>query len=163
MEYRQLGKSGLRVSTIGLGTNQFGGKVDQAGVNTIIDGAIDLGINLIDTADVYTKGNSEKTLGVALQGKWDKVVLATKVHGATGDGPNDYGSSRYHIVNGVEACLKRLQSDHIDLLQLHRYDATSPLDETLRALDDLVQVGKVRYIGASNFMAWQLAEANTSG
>jgi aryl-alcohol dehydrogenase-like predicted oxidoreductase len=161
LEYRQLGKSGLRVSTIGLGTNQFGGKVDQDGVNTIIDGAIDVGINLIDTADVYTKGNSEKTLGVALQGKWDKVVLATKVHSPMGDGPNDYGSSRYHIVNGVEACLKRLQSDHIDLLQLHRYDVTAPLDEVLRALDDLVCAGKVRYIGASNYMAWQLAEANT--
>lgn len=160
MQYRQLGKSGLRVSAIGLGTNQFGGKVDQAGVNRIIDGAIDLGINLIDTADTYTKGQSETTLGVALQGKWDKVVLATKVYNPTGEGPNDYGSSRYHITNGVEASLKRLQSDHIDLLQLHRYDATAPLDEILRALDDLVRAGKVRYIGASNYMAWQLAEAN---
>lgn len=160
MEYRQLGKSGLRVSTIGLGTNQFGGKVDQDGVNNIIDAAIDLGINLIDTADVYTKGQSETTLGVALKGKWDKVVMATKVYGKMGDGPNDYGASRYHIANGVDASLKRLQSDHIDVLQLHRYDETSPLDEILRALDDLVRAGKVRYIGASNYMAWQLAEAN---
>lgn len=159
MEYRQLGRSGLRVSVIGLGTNQFGGKVDQAGVNSIIDGAIDLGINLIDTADTYTKGNSEVTLGNALRGKWHKVVLATKVYNPVGDGPNDYGSSRYHIINGVEASLKRLQSDHIDLLQLHRYDATTPLDEMLRALDDLVRAGKVRYIGASNYMAWQLSEA----
>jgi aryl-alcohol dehydrogenase-like predicted oxidoreductase len=161
VEYRQLGKSGLRVSAIGLGTNQFGGKVDQAGVNNIIDGALDLGINLIDTADVYTKGNSEETLGVALRGKWHKVVLATKVVSPTGDGPNDRGASRYHIVSGVEACLKRLQSDYIDLLQMHRYDVTTPLDETLRALDDLVRAGKVRYIGASNYMAWQIAEANT--
>lgn len=161
MEYRQLGKSGLRVSAIGLGTNQFGGKVDQEGVNTIVGGAIDLGINLIDTADGYTKGQSETTLGVALKGKWHKVVLATKVYNATGDGPNDYGSSRYHIINGVEACLKRLQSDHIDLLQLHRYDVTTPVDEMLRALDDLVTAGKIRYIGASNYMGWQLAEANT--
>jgi len=161
VEYRQLGKSGLRVSAIGLGTNQFGGKVDQAGVNTIIDGAIDLGINLIDTADVYTKGKSEETLGVALKGKWHKIVMATKVHSPTGEGPNDYGSSRYHIIHGVEASLKRLQSDHIDVLQLHRYDDNSPLDETLRALDDLVRSGKVLYIGASNYMAWQLAEANT--
>ncbi len=161
MEYRQLGRSGLRVSTIGLGTNQFGGKVTQEGVNAIIDGAIDLGINLIDTADGYTKGKSEETLGVALKGKWHKVVLATKVYNATGDGPNDYGSSRYHIINGVEACLKRLQSEHIDLLQLHRFDATTPVDEMLRALDDLVRAGKIRYIGASNYMAWQLAEANT--
>jgi aryl-alcohol dehydrogenase-like predicted oxidoreductase len=161
VEYRQLGKSGLRVSVIGLGTNQFGGKVDQAGVNTIIDGAIDLGINLIDTADGYTKGKSEETIGTALRGKWHKVVLATKVYNATGDGPNDYGSSRYHIINGVEACLKRLQSDHIDLLQLHRYDVTTPVDEMLRALDDLIRAGKIRYIGASNYMGWQLAEANT--
>ena len=161
MEYRQLGRSGLRVSAIGLGTNQFGGKVDQAGVNNIIDGAIDLGINLIDTADGYTKGNSEITLGVALKGKWDKVVLATKVVSPTGEGTNDRGASRYHIVSGVEACLKRLQSDYIDLLQMHRYDATTPMDETLRALDDLVRAGKVRYIGASNYMAWQVAEANT--
>jgi aryl-alcohol dehydrogenase-like predicted oxidoreductase len=160
VEYRQLGKSGLRVSAIGLGTNQFGGKVDQEGVNSIIDAAIDLGINLIDTADGYTKGQSETTLGVALRGKWNKVVLATKVYNPTGSGPNDYGSSRYHIINGVEACLTRLQSDHIDLLQLHRYDATAPLDEVLRALDDLVRAGKIRYIGASNYMAWQLAEAN---
>jgi aryl-alcohol dehydrogenase-like predicted oxidoreductase len=98
---------------------------------------------------------------VALKGKWHKVVLATKVYNATGDGPNDYGSSRYHIINGVEACLKRLQSEHIDLLQLHRYDAKTPVDEMLRALDDLVRAGKVRYIGASNYMSWQLAEANT--
>jgi aryl-alcohol dehydrogenase-like predicted oxidoreductase len=161
MEYRQLGNSGLRVSVIGLGTNQFGGKVDQAGVNTIIDGALELGINFIDTADVYTKGRSEETLGIALRAKWGRVALASKVYNPTGEGPNDYGASRYHIINGVEASLKRLQTDHIDLLQMHRYDATTPLDETLRALDDLVSAGKVRYIGASNYSAWQLAEANT--
>jgi aryl-alcohol dehydrogenase-like predicted oxidoreductase len=160
VNYRQLGHSGLRVSVIGLGTNQFGGKVDQAGVNEIIDGALDLGINLIDTADVYTGSRSEETLGHALKGKWDKVVLATKVHGKMGDGPNDYGASRYHIVNGAEASLRRLQSDHIDLYQIHRWDETTPIEETLRALDDLVRAGKVRYIGASNFMAWQLARAN---
>jgi aryl-alcohol dehydrogenase-like predicted oxidoreductase len=160
VNYRQLGHSGLRVSVIGLGTNQFGGKVDQAGVNEIIDGAIDLGINLIDTADVYTGSRSEETLGHALKGKWDKVVLATKVYGKMGDGPNDYGASRYHIINGVEASLRRLQSDHIDLYQIHRWDETTPIEETLRALDDLVSAGKVRYIGASNFMAWQLARAN---
>jgi aryl-alcohol dehydrogenase-like predicted oxidoreductase len=124
-----------------LGTNQFGGKVDQAGVSQIIDGALDLGINLIDTADGYTKGRSEETLGVALRGKWDKVVLATKVYNKTGDGPNDYGTSRYHIINGLEASLKRLQTDHIDLYQMHRYDATTPVDELLRALDDLVRAG----------------------
>jgi aryl-alcohol dehydrogenase-like predicted oxidoreductase len=151
----------LRVSTIGLGTNQFGGKVDQAGINQIIDGALELGINLIDTADGYTKGRSEETLGVALRGKWDKVVLATKVYNATGEGPNDYGTSRYHIINGLEASLRRLQTDHIDLYQMHRYDPTTPVDELLRALDDLVRAGKIRYIGGSNYMAWHLAEINT--
>lgn len=160
MQYRQLGNSGVRVSVIGLGTNQFGGKVDQAGVNEIVAGAIDLGINLIDTADAYAGTRSEETLGVALKGKWDKVVLATKVYSKVGDGPNDYGASRYHIANGVEASLRRLQSDHIDLYQIHRWDATTPIEETLRALDDLVRAGKVRYVGASNFMAWQLARAN---
>jgi aryl-alcohol dehydrogenase-like predicted oxidoreductase len=161
MEYRQLGKSGLRVSVIGLGANQFGGKVDQAGVNEIIDGCLDMGINLFDTADVYTGGRSEETLGNALRQRWDRVVLATKVHGKMGDGPNDWGSSRYHIMNGVEASLRRLQTDHIDLYQIHRFDETTPVEETVRALDDLVRSGKVRYIGASNYAAWQLAHANT--
>lgn len=160
MYYRSLGRSGLQVSVIGLGTNQFGGKVDQAGVNQIIDGAIDLGINFIDTADVYQKGRSESTLGVALKGKWDKVVLATKAFFATGDGQNDKGVSRYHLINAVEASLRRLQSDHIDLYQMHRWDDSTPIEETLRTLDDLVCSGKVRYIGASNYMAWQLARAN---
>jgi aryl-alcohol dehydrogenase-like predicted oxidoreductase len=160
MEYRQLGNSGLRVSAIGLGTNQFGGKVDQQGVNEIVAGAIDLGINFIDTADVYTRGRSEETLGEALKGRRDKVVLATKVFNPTGDGPNDRGASRYHIMQGVETSLKRLQSDHIDLYQIHRWDENTPIEETLRALDDLITAGKVRYIGASNWAAWQLARAN---
>ncbi len=160
MDYRQLGNSGVRVSVIGLGTNQFGGKVDQQGVNQIIAGALDLGINFIDTADVYTQGGSEETLGVALKGRWHHVVLATKVRSPMGDGPNDAGASRYHILNGVEASLRRLQSDHIDLYQIHRWDETTPIEETLRTLDDLVRSGKVRYVGASNFAAWQLARAN---
>ncbi|HAJ38259.1 MAG TPA: aldo/keto reductase [Chloroflexi bacterium] len=160
MQYRSLGRSGLQVSVIGLGTNQFGGKVDQAGVNAIIAGALDLGINFIDTADVYQQGRSESTLGVALKGKWDKVVLATKAFHPMGDGPNDKGVSRYHLINAVEASLRRLQSDHIDLYQMHRWDAATPIEETLRTLDDLVRSGKVRYIGASNYMAWQLARAN---
>lgn len=161
MEYRQLGHSGVRVSVIGLGTNQFGGKVDQAGVDAIIAGALDLGINFIDTADVYTGGKSEETLGKALKGRWDKVVLATKVRSAMGDGANDQGASRYHIVYGVEASLRRLQSDHIDLYQIHRWDESTPVEETLRALDDLARAGKIRYAGASNFATWQLAHANT--
>lgn len=160
MQYRSLGNSGLQVSVIGLGTNQFGGKVDQAGVNEIIAGALDLGINFIDTADVYQQGRSETTLGVALKGKWDKVVLATKAYHPMGEGPNDKGVSRYHLINAVEASLRRLQSDHIDLYQMHRWDAVTPIEETLRTLDDLVRSGKVRYIGASNYMAWQLARAN---
>jgi aryl-alcohol dehydrogenase-like predicted oxidoreductase len=160
MEYRQLGRSGVRVSVIGLGTNQFGGPVDQAGVNSVIDAALDLGINFIDTADVYQGGRSEETLGQALKGKWDHFVVATKVYNRTGDGPNDYGASRYHMMSGVEASLRRLQTDHIDLYQIHRWDATTPLAETMRALDDLVRDGKVRYVGASAFASWQLAEAN---
>lgn len=160
MEYRQLGNSGVRVSVIGLGTNQFGGKVDQPLVNTVIDAAIDLGVNFIDTADVYTAGRSEETLGVALKGKWDRFVVATKVFAKTGEGPNDRGTSRYHIMNGIEASLRRLQSDHVDLYQLHRWDEDTPIEETLRALDDLVRSGKVRYVGASAFASWQLAQSN---
>jgi aryl-alcohol dehydrogenase-like predicted oxidoreductase len=161
MQYRSMGNSGLRVSEVGLGTNQFGGKVDQRGVNDIIDAALDHGVNLIDTADVYRSGRSEETLGKALKGRWDRVVLATKVYGNTGDGPNDHGASRYHMMEAVEASLRRLQTDHIDLYQIHRWDEETPIEETLRTLDDLVAAGKVRYIGASNFAAWQLARANT--
>ena len=160
MEYRQLGNSGVRVSVIGLGTNQFGGPVDQEGVNRVIAEAIDLGINFIDTADAYQDGRSEETLGQALKGRWQEVVLATKVYFPVGEGPNDKGASRYHIMNGVEASLRRLQSDHIDLYQMHRWDTDTPIQETMRALDDLVSSGKVRYIGASAYAAWQLAQAN---
>lgn len=160
MEYRPLGGAGARVSAIGLGTNQFGGKVDQEGVNAIIKTSLDLGINFIDTADIYQEGRSEETLGVALKGHRDEVVLATKVRHATGEGPNERGASRYHIYAGLEASLRRLQTDHIDLYQIHSWDETTPIDETLRALDDLIRSGKVRYAGASNFAAWQLARAN---
>lgn len=161
MEYRQLGKSGVRVSVIGLGTNRFGAEhVPQTDVNNMLDAALDLGINFIDSADIYTKGQSEITLGNALKGRWDKVVLATKFFWETGPGPNDRGGSRYHLMNAVEASLARLQSDHIDLYYLHRWDASTPIEETLRGLDDLARMGKVRYIGASNLAAWQLAKAN---
>jgi aryl-alcohol dehydrogenase-like predicted oxidoreductase len=160
MKYRSMGKSGIRVSTVGLGTNQFGGKVDQTGVRSIVDAALDAGVNLIDTADVYQGGRSEETLGIALKGSWDRVVLATKVYNSMGEGPNDRGASRYHIMAGVEASLRRLQTDHIDLYQIHRWDSETPIEETLRTLDDLIGAGKVRYIGASNFAAWQLARAN---
>ena len=161
MEYRQLGNSGVSVSTIGLGTNRFGSDaVPQAQVNEIIAAALDAGINFIDTADMYTNGESERTLGETLKGRWDQVVLATKVFFPTGEGPNDKGASRYHIMNAVEASLSRLQSDHIDLYYIHRWDESTPIQETLRALDDLIRQGKVRYLGASNFASWQLARAN---
>ncbi|MGC9393662.1 MAG: aldo/keto reductase [Anaerolineae bacterium] len=159
MEYRQLGNGDIRVSVIGLGTNQFGGKVDQEGVNAIIAAALDMGINFIDTADVYQAGHSEETLGVALKGQWDKVVLATKV-GITPGGPREADASRQRIIAGVEASLRRLQTDHIDLYQMHHWDDQTPVEETLRALEDLVQSGKVRYIGASNYTAAQLDQAN---
>lgn len=160
MEYRQLGNAGVRVSVIGMGTNRFGDKVEQAEVNNVIDAAQDLGINFIDTADVYAGSKSEETLGHALKGRWHNFVVATKVYFKTGEGPNDTGTSRYHIMNGVEASLRRLQTDHIDLYQMHRWDDNTPIEETMRTLDDLVRSGKVRYIGASAFAAWQLAQAN---
>jgi aryl-alcohol dehydrogenase-like predicted oxidoreductase len=161
MEYRQLGNSGVRVSAIGLGTNRFGSEsVSQQGVNNMMDAALDMGINFIDSADVYTGGQSETTLGVALKGRWQRVVLATKVFHPTGDGQNDRGTSRYHIQNGVEASLTRLQCDHIDLYYLHRWDDTTPIEESMRALDDLVRSGKVRYLGASNYASWQIAKTN---
>src|SRR5581483_1955057 len=150
----------MRVSAIGLGTNRFGGKVDQQGVQAIVDAAIEQDITFIDTADVYTEGHSEETLGVALKGRRQSLIVATKGYNKTGPGPNDYGASRYHLVNAVDASLRRLQTDYIDLYQIHRWDATTPIEETLRALDDLVRAGKIRYIGASNFAAWQLARAN---
>ncbi len=160
MEYRQLGNSGVRVSVIGMGTNRFGNVVDQDTASSVLSLAQELGINFIDTADVYAGGRSEETLGHALKGRRDRFVLATKVYMETGSGPNDYGASRYHIMHGVEASLRRLQTDHIDLYQMHRWDNTTPIAETMRTLDDLIRSGKVRYVGASAYAAWQLAEAN---
>ena len=161
MQYKPLGKAGVKVSVIGIGTNRFGSeRTPQAEVNKIIDTAIELGINHLDTANMYQKGQSEITLGNALKGKWDKIFLASKFYFPTGDGPNDGGASRYHIMNAVEASLQRLQHDHIDLYYVHRWDENTPIEETLRALDNLVTQGKVRYIGASEFASWQLAQAN---
>jgi aryl-alcohol dehydrogenase-like predicted oxidoreductase len=160
MQYRNLGKSGLKVSAIGLGTNQFGGKVDQAGTKEIIAAALDFGVNFIDTADVYQSGRSEEFIGAALQGRRDQALIATKVFFKVGEGPNDQSASRQHILSGVEASLRRLQTDYLDLYQIHRWDAETPIEETLQALDDLVRAGKVRYIGASNFDGWQLTHAN---
>jgi aryl-alcohol dehydrogenase-like predicted oxidoreductase len=160
MEYRRLGHSGLKISIVGLGGNQFGAKVDQSATERIVHAAMDLGVNFIDTADVYGRGRSEEVLGEALVGRWDKIVLASKVRSPMGDGPNDRGASRYHIFEGVHASLRRLKTDHIDLLQIHSWDAETPIEETMRALDDLVSTGKVRYIGASNYAAWQLCRSN---
>ena len=162
MLHRQLGHAGARVSVVGLGTNRFGSKeVPQAEVDRIIDAAIDCGVNFIDTANVYNDGRSEETLGHALKGRTEKVVLATKFSfPRKKTDANGWGASRYHMMQAVEHSLRRLQSDHIDLYYAHRWDDTTPIEETLRALDDLVRIGKVRYIGASQFASWQLAHAN---
>jgi len=161
MNYRQLGKSGVRVSTIGLGTNRFGYEhMPQEEVNRVIDSAADLGINFLDSADVYQGGRSEETIGSALKSKRNQFVVATKYYNKTGPGPNDWGASRYHLYDAVEASLRRLQTDHIDLYYVHVYDDATPIEEMLRGLDDLVRAGKVRYIGASQFLSWQIARAN---
>lgn len=161
MQYRPLGHSGLKVSAIGLGTNQFGGKVDQQTVNDILAAALDAGINFIDTANVYQKGRSEETIGQAIKGNRGAYLIATKFRHPVGDGPNDRGTSRHHVMNAVHDSLRRLDTDYIDLYQVHTWDGDTPLEETLRALDDLIRAGKVRYVGASNFSGWQLARANT--
>jgi aryl-alcohol dehydrogenase-like predicted oxidoreductase len=167
MQYRQLGSSGLRVSTITLGTMGFGGTgwaspighLDVDAARRQIDMARDAGVNLIDTADVYSNGLSEEILGEALGRNRDDVLIATKVRGGMGEGPNDGGLSRHHIIRAAEASLRRLGTDYIDLYQLHGWDGSTPLEETLAALDDLVRSGKVRYIGASNFSGWHLMKA----
>lgn len=161
MEYRQLGSSGVRVSVIGLGANRFGAQdVGQAEVNRIVHGALDLGVNFFDTADIYTEGRSEETLGHALKGCADKAVVASKFSFPRKVGPNSWGASRYHLVRAVDDSLRRLQTERIDLYYVHRWDESTPIHETLRALDDLIRLGKVLYIGASAFAAWQLAHAN---
>jgi len=161
MEYRQLGRAGVQVSVIGLGTNRFGAvQVPQEEVTTILDAAVDLGVNFIDASDTYVQGRCEETLGQALKGRWNRFVVATKGGLPMGEGPNDRGASRYHIVQALEASLRRLQSDHVDVYYMHRWDPTTPLEETLRALDDLVRQGKIGYLGASAYAAWQLAQAN---
>jgi aryl-alcohol dehydrogenase-like predicted oxidoreductase len=160
MEYRRLGSSGLKVSAIGLGGNTFGATADESGSVEVINAAFDAGVNFIDTADVYgNNGASEEFVGKAVKGRRHDIIIGTKVAGKMGEGPSDSGLSRKHIMDGVDASLKRLDTDYIDLYQAHRPDPNTPLEETLRAFDDLVQQGKVRYIGCSNYMAWQLAQA----
>jgi aryl-alcohol dehydrogenase-like predicted oxidoreductase len=167
MEYRQLGRSGLRVSTLTLGTMTFGGKggfgavgsTDLDGAKRQIGMALDAGVNLIDTADVYSGGTAEEIVGQAIKGKRDDLLLSTKVRMPMGSGPNDAGLSRHHILSGVEASLRRLGTDHIDIYHVHEWDGQTPVEETLSTLDALVQSGKVRYLAASNYSGWQLMKA----
>ncbi|HEX7587902.1 MAG TPA: aldo/keto reductase [Anaerolineae bacterium] len=159
MDYRQLGSTGLRVSPIALGCMTFGRDIDEAASVPIVRRALDAGINFFDTANVYGRGVSEEITGRALKDVRERVVIASKFFGQMGDAPNERGASRYHIHNSIEASLRRLQTDHIDLYQIHRFDSDTPLEETLRALDDLVYAGKVRYIGCSNFAAWQIVKS----
>jgi aryl-alcohol dehydrogenase-like predicted oxidoreductase len=171
MQYKTLGDTGLLVSTLCFGTMTFHGgtgfwqnigTVNQAGADELIKASIDNGINFFDTADVYSEGESEKVLGQSLKNlniARKDVVIATKVYGRTGPGRNDVGASRGHIMDAVDASLRRLQTDHIDLYQIHGNDAVTPIEETLRALDTLVQQGKVRYIGVSNWQSWKIAKA----
>ncbi|HTX49220.1 MAG TPA: aldo/keto reductase [Caulobacteraceae bacterium] len=161
MDYRRLGDSGLKVSEIGLGCNNFGMRLDQAGTDAVIDAAIEHGVTFFDTADVYGgRGKSEELMGNALKGKRHQVVLATKFASPMGDGPDKRGGSRRYIMDAIEASLKRLHTDYIDLYQMHQPDRDTPIEETLGALDDLVTRGKVRYVGNSNFTGWMIADAD---
>ena len=159
MEYRILGRSGAKVSPLCLGGMYFGWRNDEAESIAIIHRALDLGLNFIDTANVYANSVSEQYVGKALRGKRDQVVLATKFRWGMGEGPNDEGTHRLHIRAQVENSLRRLQTDRIDLYQIHHPDPITPIEETLEALTDLVRQGKVLYVGTSNFPAWQLVEA----
>lgn len=160
MEHRRLGASGLKVSEVGLGCNNFGMRIDQDATTAVVHAAIDAGITLFDTADIYGGTQSEVMLGKALKGKRQDIVLATKFGMQVGNRTDMKGGSRRYIMNAVEASLKRLDTDYIDLYQIHRYDNETPLEETVRALDDLVRSGKVRYLGNSNFTGWQIADAD---
>jgi aryl-alcohol dehydrogenase-like predicted oxidoreductase len=162
VEYRTLGRTGVKVSSYCLGAMMFGpwGNEDEDECVRMVHAALDGGINFVDTADVYGEGRSEEIVGKALEGRRDDVVLATKVHGQMGKGPNERGNSRLWIMREVEASLRRLQTDHIDLYQIHRPDPDTDIEETLSALTDLVRQGKVRYLGSSTFPAWQLVEAH---
>ncbi|GAA3524132.1 aldo/keto reductase [Amycolatopsis ultiminotia] len=167
MQYRRLGRSGLRVSVLALGTMTFGGAgqfgllgaTDVAGARRQLDQCLDAGVNLVDTANMYSAGRSEEILGEAMAGRRDRVLVSTKVRFPMGDGPNDEGLSRHHILAQAEASLRRLGTDHIDLYHVHEWDGQTPLEETLEALDTLVRSGKVRYLGVSNYSGWQLMKA----
>ncbi|HEY5951362.1 MAG TPA: aldo/keto reductase, partial [Kofleriaceae bacterium] len=156
---RLLGKTGVKVSRLALGAMSFGGDSDEATAGQIWRAAREAGVNFIDTADVYNEGRSEEIVGRLMKGERDELVLATKAYFPTGAGPNARGTSRYHLVRAVEASLRRLQTDRIDLFYLHRFDDATDLGETLRAVDDLVRAGKILYPACSNFAAWQVAHA----
>lgn len=160
MEFRRLGRSGLKVSAVGLGTNSFGSRADEATSLDIMNRALEAGINFLDTADIYSQGRSEEIIGKALKGRRSQVILATKFGYPTSVRPHEQGGSRSFVLNAVNASLKRLDTDYIDLYYFHYPDPATPIEETLRALDDLVREGKVRYTGCSNFPAWQLCEAH---
>lgn len=167
MEHRQLGSSGLMVPVLCFGTATFGGSdaptawgnIQVAEATRIVDLLLEAGVNFIDTADVYSGGRSEEILGQAIAGRRDQILLATKACFRTEPGPNGFGTSRFHLIRACEASLKRLRTDYIDLYQMHGFDAVTPVEETLRALDDLVRAGKVRYVGCSNFSGWHLMKA----
>ncbi|CAN3983864.1 aldo/keto reductase [Kitasatospora purpeofusca] len=168
MEYRRLGASGLTVPALSLGTGTFGGRgplfgawgtTDETEARRLLDIAIDAGVTLFDTADVYSDGASEEVLGRAIKGRRDQVLISTKAGLPTGDGPNDAGTSRARLTTTVDAALRRLGTDHLDLFQLHAFDAATPVEEVLGALDELVRAGKVRYTGVSNFSGWQLMKS----
>jgi aryl-alcohol dehydrogenase-like predicted oxidoreductase len=158
VEYRKLGSSGLRISAVGLGCNPFGAEVDAPTARAIVDAALDLGVTYFDTADSYSDSLSEQYLGQALSGRRQEALIATKFGNRVGPGPNDGGASRAHIMAACEASLRRLKTDYIDLYQVHTPDRSTPIEETMRALDDLVHQGKVRYIGCSNFYEWEVCQ-----
>ena len=159
LEQRRLGTSGFTVPLLGLGTNNFGGRSDEAASLKVVDASIDIGANFFDTANIYTGTKSETIIGKALKGRRDKVILTTKFGLSMGAGPNMQGGSRGHILSELDTSLRRLQTDYLDLYQMHMVDRSTPIEETLRALDDVVRAGKVRYIGCSNYDAWHLVEA----
>jgi aryl-alcohol dehydrogenase-like predicted oxidoreductase len=168
VEYRQLIGSGLRVPALSFGTATFGGKgdffkawgeTDQAGAKRLVDICLEAGLNFFDTANGYSEGVAEELLGGTIQGRRDQMLIATKTTFPTGPGQNDFGSSRFQIIKSCEASLRRLKTDYLDIFYMHGFDATTPIDETLRALDDLVTSGKVRYIGCSNFSGWHLMKS----
>jgi len=159
MQYRRLGNSGLKLSAIGIGTNAFGKRADRAASLSIIDAALERGVTFIDTANIYAGTQSESIIGEALKGRRDQVVLTTKAGLPTGNGVYDRGSSRRHLTQQLDASLKRLQTDYVDLFQIHTFDPDTPLEETLRCLEHFVQAGKVKYIGCSNYYAWELMKA----